>query len=114
MHSVRNADEYSVSGGVSGSQPQRKGAIVIRSDALCYVMLIVDDAGTIRVPTPVLPVATNARLIGWRCGADPVFVAVQSYLGIHLDIEDAVEMATEALVERGWFAGEEREPHYRV
>jgi hypothetical protein len=46
---------------------------------------------------------SNARLVGWQCGFEPLFVAVWSYLDVRLDDCEAEEIATDFLIERGWF-----------
>lgn len=57
----------------------------------------------------------NARLVGWQCGFEPMFVAVWSYLGDTegnldcLDPCEAEEIATDYLRETGWFASAEDE-----
>lgn len=86
-----------------------------KEQAYDYISLCVDDALSER---SIDDMPTNARLIGWQCGFEPVFVAVWSYLGDtngHLnrvDDDDAVEIATDLLIERKWFAGEPTEPDY--
>lgn len=56
----------------------------------------------------------NARLIGWQCGFEPMFVAVWSYLGVRLDDDDAVEIAKDYLAEIRWFNGEPTAPDYII
>lgn len=53
-------------------------------------------------------------LVGWQCGFEPLFVAVHSYLDVHLSDDDAVELATGFLTERKWFSGEPVEPDYII
>lgn len=82
-----------------------------RDEALPYIAYAVDDALAIR---DLKDMPDNARLIGWQCGFEPMFVAVWSYLGVRLDDDEAVELATDLLVERNWFAGEACEPDYVI
>jgi hypothetical protein len=73
-----------------------------REQALPYVTLAVDDAMSERSKDEM---PDNARLIGWQCGAEPMFVAVWSYLfDSPLDDDEAEELARELLIERKWFA----------
>lgn len=53
-----------------------------------------------------------SRLIGWQCGFEPVFVAVHSYIDCPIDVDLAIELATDFLVERKWFAWEPTAPDY--
>lgn len=87
-----------------------------RSDALPYISWVVDDAGSARKPDDVaVEILPDAVLVGWQCGFEPVFVAVQSYLpGVQIDADDAVEMATEWLTECGWFSDDPTEPDYVI
>lgn len=78
-----------------------------RNEALPYIAYAVDDTLATR---DVEDMPDNARLVGWQCGFEPMFVAVWSYLGVRLSEDEAVEIATDLLVERGWFAGEACEP----
>jgi hypothetical protein len=71
-----------------------------REQALRYVSLAVDDALSER---SIDEMPDNARLIGWQCGFEPMFVAVWSYLDLELDDQEAEELATELLIERKWF-----------
>jgi hypothetical protein len=76
-----------------------------RSQALPYVAYVVDDAANARKVQPGEVIPENARLIGWQCGAEPLFVAVVSYLpGVTLDPDGACELAIDYLLELGWFA----------
>lgn len=83
-----------------------------RKRALPYVGYVVNDAlGEMKL-ADMLP---NARLVGWQCGFEPMFVAVQSYLpGITLDGDEAEEIARDFLAERKWFAGEPVEADYII
>lgn len=82
-----------------------------RIEALSYISFAVDDALSERDPKDM---PDNARLVGWQCGFEPLFVAVWSYLGVDLDEDEAVELATGLLLEKNWFAGEPCEPDYVI
>jgi hypothetical protein len=84
-----------------------------RQTAIAYISYAVDDALSER-PTKNIP--HDARLIGWQCGFEPLFVAVWSYLGIRLDDSDAADIATDLLVEKGWFRDNDNptEPDYII
>ena len=82
-----------------------------RIDALKFVAVGVDNALCPREPSDA---PANARLIGWQCGFEPMFVAAWSYLGGRLNDDEAVELATDLLVERKWFAGEPTAPDFVV
>ena len=82
-----------------------------RTDALPYVSFALDDALAIRTGEPI---PDHARLVGWQCGFEPLFVAVWSYLGGRLTEEDATEIAKDYLDEIKWFAGEPTEPDYII
>ena len=84
-----------------------------REQALNYVSCGVDDAAHIYDAGAARTQAPHARLVGWQCGFEPVFVAVWSYLpGVRLDDDSAAELAMDALSERNWFDGEPTEPDY--
>jgi len=59
-----------------------------KAQALPYVSYAVDDALNER---NVSDMPANARLVGWQCGFEPLFVAVWSYLGNELDDSEAEE-----------------------
>ena len=80
-----------------------------RNQALPFVSFGVDDTGSIRTASEA---PANARLVGWQCGFEPVFVAVWSYLDVRIDDDEAIELATDALEERQWFADGPSEPDY--
>jgi hypothetical protein len=82
-----------------------------REMALPYVSYYLDDALSERAATDM---PANARLVGWQCGFEPMFVAVWSYLNVQLDDDEAAEIATDWLIERKWFAGEPVEPDYII
>jgi hypothetical protein len=65
------------------------------------VSFCVDDALAER---SVDDMPTNARLVGWQCGFEPLFVAVWSYLDRRLSEDEAVEIAKDLLSEKHWFA----------
>lgn len=73
-----------------------------RKQALAYVSFVLDDSLGILSLDKMEP---NARLVGWECGFEPLFVAVQSYIpGVRIESDDAEEIATDYLSEIGWFA----------
>lgn len=79
-----------------------------RTDALEYVSYAVDDALSERDPGEA---PANARLVGWQCGFEPLFVAVWSYLpGVRLDAADAEDLARDLLQEKGWFSDNDNPP----
>ena len=80
-----------------------------RKQALLYVSYVLDAA-----LSDEFRLAPNARLIGWQCGFEPMFVAVQSYLGNRLDDDEAIEIATDYLTEKRWFDDEPAEPDYVI
>jgi hypothetical protein len=72
-----------------------------REQALPYVSYCVDDASS---PRSIEDMPANARLVGWQCGFEPLFVAVWSYLpNIRLDDGEAAIIATDFLQETNWF-----------
>lgn len=82
-----------------------------RKQALPYVSYTIDDA----LSADRQPISESARLVGWQCGFEPLFVAVQSYLpGITLDDEEAEEIATDYLREIGWFNGDPTPADYII
>jgi len=74
-----------------------------RKNAFQYISYAVDDAGSPRV---IEEMPDNARLVGWQCGFEPLFVAVWSYLGVQLSDEEAEELAADFLNDKDWFADE--------
>jgi hypothetical protein len=86
-----------------------------REDAIQYVSVCVDDAMSERSMDER---PDNARLIGWQCGFEPMFVCVWSHLGDtegnrdRIGDDEAVEIAQDILQERQWFAGEPTEPDF--
>lgn len=89
--------------------------MITHEQAEPYVSFIADDAGSFRKPAG-LPCDNPTKLdwlIGWQCGFEPLFVRVRSYLpDTHLDIEEAIELATDGLAERNWFTNEPTEPDH--
>jgi hypothetical protein len=80
-----------------------------REQAIPYISYCVDDALAERT---VSEMPANARLIGWQCGFEPLFVAVWSYLDVPLDDEEAEELAIDLLTEKDWFTGVAKAPDY--
>lgn len=79
-----------------------------RSEAIPYVSYAVDDALAERAVAEMPP---NARLVGWQCGFEPLFVAVWSYLpNTAIDAEEAAELPTDLLREKQWFGDNENPP----
>jgi len=84
-----------------------------REQAMDYVSFCVDDALSERSIDDMPP---NARLVGWQCGFEPLFVAVWSYLGDtrgnrdRVDDDDAITIATDLLIERKWFTDNDNPP----
>ncbi len=75
-----------------------------RTDALRYVSFAIDDSLYSHPLYSSDTIPDNARLIGWQCGFEPLFVAVFSYLpGVALEDGEAEEIARDFLEERGWF-----------
>jgi hypothetical protein len=85
-----------------------------REQALPYVSFCVDDTLSER---SIDDMPADTRLIGWQCGFEPLFVAVWSYLpSTRVDDDDAVSIATDLLMERKWFADNDKpnEPDYII
>jgi hypothetical protein len=81
-----------------------------RNQALPYVSFCVNDALN---ECSIEQMPANARLVGWQCGFEPLFVAVWSYLpDTRIDEDEAIELATDLLIERKWFSGEPSEPDH--
>lgn len=78
-----------------------------RSQAMPYVSYAVDDALSERDQSEI---PNNARLVGWQCGFEPLFVAVWSYLGNRLDDADAEDIAKDFLQEKHWFTDNTNPP----
>jgi hypothetical protein len=74
---------------------------ITREQALPYISRCVDNALADR---SIDDMPANARLVGWQCGFEPMFVAVWSYLpNSRLDDDEAAELAIDRLIEAGWF-----------
>lgn len=83
-----------------------------REQATPYISRCVDDALSDR---SIDDMPANARLVGWQCGFEPMFVAVWSYLpDTRLDDDDAIDIATDRLVEAKWFTFGPVEPDYVI
>lgn len=88
--------------------------------ALPYVGHVTDEAGNGRMTT--IQNDRNASmkrkyrpvLVGWQCGFEPMFAAVYSYLDVPLDDDEAIEIATDYLIERNWFVGDATSPDYII
>ncbi len=78
-----------------------------REQALSYVSFCVDDALAER---RIDEMPANARLVGWQCGFEPLFVAVWSYLDVQIDDSEAEEFATDLLREKRWFTDNDNPP----
>jgi hypothetical protein len=76
-----------------------------REQALPYVSFCLDDALSER---SIDDMPANARLVGWQCGFEPLFVAVWSYLDVRLEDVEAEEIARDYLLERRWFADDKQ------
>ncbi len=87
--------------------------MITRAQALPYVAHCLDTALCER---HISEMPGNARLIGWQCGFEPMFVAVWSCLSDTqgnadpVDPCEAEEIATDYLRESGWFASPDDEP----
>ena len=64
--------------------------VMTREDAISYVSFCVDDALSER---DIQDMPANARLVGWLCGFEPMFVAVWSYLDGKLTDDEAADCA---------------------
>ncbi len=81
-----------------------------RKQAIPYIAYVLDDALAER---KIEDMPENARLIGWQCGFEPLFVAVFSYLDDCLPCPDeAAQIAIDFLAERNWFSDGPTEPDY--
>jgi hypothetical protein len=87
-----------------------KANTMSRSDALKYVSYVVDDALSI-LPLSKLD-KKNAVLVGWQCGFEPLFVAVQSYLNVKITEDEAEDIARDLLEEKKWFSKEPKDADY--
>ena len=83
-----------------------------REQAMPYVSYCVDDALSERELKDIPP---TARLVGWQCGFEPLFVAVWSYVNqpgdeLMFDPAEAEEIATDLLVEKRRFSDNDNPP----
>ena len=86
--------------------------MITREDALQYVHVCIDDAMAVQ---SIEAMPADARLVGWQCGFEPLFVAVWSYLpGVKLDDDEAEEIARDYLIEIKWFSGEPTDADYII
>ena len=103
-----------------------------REDAVPYVGYVVDDArcgrelgadshaivregGDDSLPSRERKGFKYAsRLVGWQFGIRPMFVAVHSYLDVHIEDDEAIDMASDYMQEIGWFSGEVTEPDFVI
>jgi len=85
--------------------------MMTREQALPYVAYCVDDALSERKKEEM---PDTARLVGWQCGFEPMFVAVWSYLDLELDDDEAEELAVELLIEKKWFSGKPTPADYVI
>jgi hypothetical protein len=86
-----------------------------RALALSYVARGVDDAAHDYDASAARAQAgfAHARLVGWQCGFEPMFIAVWSYTpGVRLNDDEAIDLAVDLLTERRWFAGEATQPDW--
>lgn len=83
--------------------------VMKRSEALKHVGHAIDDAMAVRTGEPI---PEHARLVGWQCGFEPMFVAVWSYLGVRLSDDEAEDIAREYLLERGWFSDPDADDNF--
>jgi len=84
-----------------------------RQDAIKNIGHYIDDA----MSTHEQPVTPRTTLVGWQCGFEPMFVAVNSYLdGCVVEEDEAVELATALLQEIKWFSDNQgpNEPDYVI
>jgi hypothetical protein len=72
-----------------------------REQAIPYISFCIDDSLGER---SIDEMPNNARLVGWQCGFEPLFVAVWSYLNVELEDAEAEEIARDYLLERKWFS----------
>lgn len=82
-----------------------------REQLLVHLHAIVDDSLNVQHGHAL---RDDARFVVWQNDIRPMVIAVQSYLGVRIDDEEAAEHATDYLNEINWFAGAEREPDYII
>ncbi len=86
-----------------------------RNQALRYLCHIVDTA----LSTDTVLDRDRATLVGWQCGFEPMFVAIQdAYIYEEgrtiIGEEEATELAIDYLKEIDWFSGNVTEPDYII
>ena len=80
------------------------------TQAIPYVSFVVDDSLNGRELGADIHSVVNSQstLVGWQCGFEPLFVAVNSYLpGVIIGEAEAEEIATDYLIERRWLIPDE-------
>lgn len=83
-----------------------------RKQAIPYIGHCVDSALSER---NIKDMPANARLVGWQCGFEPMFVAVWSMFdGVRLDEQEAEEIAIDLLTEKKWFSDEPTNADYII
>jgi len=84
-----------------------------REQATPYISLCIDDALGER---SIDDMPANARLVGWQCGFEPMFVAVWSYQDRSVRVSDlsAECVAVKILEARRWFSGEPTPADYII
>ena len=82
-----------------------------KEQATPYISHYIDDCLAIREAKDM---PTNATLVGWQCGFEPMFVAVWSGYGWQVNETDAEEIATDYLEEIGWFSEQATLPDYVI
>lgn len=73
-----------------------------REQALNYISFCIDDKYRVQ---SIDDMPGDARLVGWQCGFEPMFVAVWSahLPGIPLEDDEAADIVSDVLIEREWF-----------
>jgi hypothetical protein len=101
-----------------------------RLQAIPHVAYVVDDAGSgrplgddqhaiVRNPHNNFDHSFEYKypsvLVGWQRGqADPMFVAVHSYLDVELSDDEATDLARDYLAEFHWIINEPTKPDYII
>lgn len=80
-----------------------------REQAFKYVSFVISEEGK-ELPPDSLNQKT-AILVGWQCGFEPLFVAIQDEDGeeLHVSEADAEDIAKEFLLKKKWFSENEAE-----
>jgi hypothetical protein len=100
------------------SRMQRKYKVTAaqnREQALKYVSHVIDEHGK-KLPANVHD-NKNSILVGWQCGFEPLYVAIQNEDGSpfpkgYISEGDAEDIAKEYLEKLGWFDGEPKDCDY--